>query len=60
MSEKTYGYASRLALEIKRKHYPETPPLILLDDTLGVLTQIDNMVSGMARSPDSGHDNLQP
>lgn len=42
-------YASRLALNIAHKFYPEVPQFRPLSDTLGVLTQIDNMTSGLSR-----------
>jgi hypothetical protein len=45
-----YGYASRLAVAVWEKHYkgaaPQWKPL---DDLMGVLTQIDNMTSGLTR-----------
>lgn len=44
----TYGYACRLAKSIAKTHFKDTAPnLELLDTTLGVLTQIDNMVAGL-------------
>ncbi len=43
-----YGYAKRLAEAIYQKHYrQDSPEWKPLDDTLGVLTQIDNMTSGL-------------
>ena len=46
-----YGYASRLATGIWEKHYKaDSPQWKPLDDTLGVLTQIDNMASGLTRT----------
>jgi hypothetical protein len=43
-----YGYASRLAVAIWEKHYKDTAPQWKpLDDLMGVLTQIDNMTSGL-------------
>lgn len=45
-----YGYASRLAVAIWEKHYKDTAPQWKpLDDLMGVLTQIDNMTSGLTR-----------
>ena len=45
-----YGYASRLAVAIWEKHYKdESPQWKPLDDLLGVLTQIDNMTTGLTR-----------
>ena len=42
-------YATRLLLAIAEKHYPEWTPNPL-PDLLGVLTQIDNLTSGLVRS----------
>ena len=43
-----YGYASRLAVAIWEKHYKDIAPQWKpLDDLMGVLTQIDNMTSGL-------------
>lgn len=45
-----YGYASRLAVAIWEKHYKDAAPQWKpLDDLMGVLTQIDNMTSGLPR-----------
>ena len=45
-----YGYASRLAVAIWEKHYKDTAPQWKpLDYLIGVLTQIDNMTSGLTR-----------
>ena len=45
-----YGYASRLAVAIWEKHYKDTAPQWKpFDDLMGVLTQIDNMTSGLAQ-----------
>ena len=45
-----YGYASRLAVAIWEQHYKDVAPQWKpLDDLLGVLTQIDNMTSGLTR-----------
>lgn len=45
-----YGYASRLAVAIWEKHYKDIAPRWKpLDDLMGVLTQIDNMTSGLTR-----------
>ena len=45
-----YGYASRLAVAIWEKHYKDIAPNWKpLDDLMGVLTQIDNMTSGLTR-----------
>jgi hypothetical protein len=43
-----YGYAKRLAVAIWKKHYQFTAPQWEpFDDLMGVLTQIDNMTSGL-------------
>jgi hypothetical protein len=43
-----YGYARRLAVAIWEQHYKATAPQWKpLDDLIGVLTQIDNMTSGL-------------
>jgi len=48
----TYGYAKRLAEAIWKKHYKATAPQWEpLDGLMGVLTQIDNMTSGLTTPP---------
>jgi hypothetical protein len=43
-----YGYAKRLAVAIWKQHYKATAPHWKpFDDLMGVLTQIDNMTSGL-------------
>jgi hypothetical protein len=43
-----YGYAKRLAVAIWEQHYKDiTPQWKPFDDLMGVLTQIDNMTSGL-------------
>jgi len=45
-----YGYASRFAVAIWEQHYKDVAPQWKpLDDLMGVLTQIDNMTSGLTR-----------
>ena len=45
-----YGYASRLAVAIWEQHYKDVAPQWKpLDDLMGVLTQIDNMTTGLTR-----------
>ena len=45
-----YPYASRLAASIWERHYKgEAPNWKPLDDLMGVLTQIDNMATGLTR-----------
>lgn len=46
--EKTRRYADRLAINIKLKHFSDrVPDWQPLPDTLGILTQIDNMTAGI-------------
>lgn len=45
-----YGYASRLAVALWEQHYKDVAQQWKpLDDLMGVLTQIDNMTSGLTR-----------
>jgi hypothetical protein len=47
-----YGYAARLATAIWEQHYKNTAPQWqVLDDLMGVLTQIDNMAAGLVSPP---------
>ncbi|WP_249173281.1 dATP/dGTP pyrophosphohydrolase domain-containing protein [Burkholderia dolosa] len=47
------GYAQRLATSLWEKHWRDSASQWkVLDDTLGVLTQIDNMVCGLHRVPE--------
>lgn len=52
------GYARSLAMHLWGEHYiKDAPQFELLDDAYGVLSQIDNMLTGLARqSPDGGMD----
>lgn len=43
------NYATTLAINIHAKHYAEVTQWKPLPDTLGVLTQIDNMTSGLVK-----------
>lgn len=46
------SYAKRLATYIYEKHYKtEDSEFYLLDDLYGVLSQIDNMSTGLIRNP---------
>lgn len=47
------NYATTLAINIHAKHYPEVTQWKPLPDTLGLLTQIDNMTSGLTRQTDT-------
>ena len=48
--ESIYRYVCDIATSIWKKHYEyKSQSFVLLDDTYGVLTQIDNMVSGMIK-----------
>jgi hypothetical protein len=44
-----YNYAKNLSIAIHAKHFPEVTQWKPLGDTLGVLTQIDNMTCGLVR-----------
>ena len=56
-----YGYASRLAVAIWEQHYKDVAPQWKpLDDLMGVLTQIDNMTTGLMRKPISTPRQMQP
>lgn len=49
------GYATRLAESMWRKHYQQDAPNWQpFDDLMGVLTQIDNMTTGLTRKPEDG------
>jgi hypothetical protein len=76
--DKTYSYAKELAEALYRKHFSKDAHYAsgrvvweVLGDTLGVLTQIDNMVSTLERPeeqsvsedkdvPESGFGNMAP
>ncbi len=48
--QRAAGYAERLAVALRAKHYPDVPQWQPLSgDLLGLLTQIDNMTAGMKR-----------
>jgi len=48
--DESYGYAKRLAESIWKDHYKEiSPHWRPFPTTLGVLTQIDNMIAGIER-----------
>jgi hypothetical protein len=47
-----YGYARRLFESLLKKHYPESHATAL-PDLMGVLTQIDNLTTGLTRQPPS-------
>ncbi|MCA8324065.1 hypothetical protein [Burkholderia cepacia] len=60
-AEGALGYAQRLAVGLWEKHYRDSAPQWkVLDDTLGVLTQIDNMVCGLSRSTAMAAEASQP
>ncbi len=42
--------AQNLAVSLARKHYPEVPEFEVLGDLAGVISQIDNMTTGMQRA----------
>ena len=45
----TRDYARRLAVSMHDKFYPEVKGWHTEDDMMGILTQIDNMVTGLTR-----------
>lgn len=48
--DEAYGYAQRLATSLWEDYYKDAAPdWKPLDTTLGVLTQIDNMVAGILK-----------
>ena len=56
-----YGYAARLATAIWEQHYKNTAPQWqVFDDLMGVLTQIDNMATGLVSPPQPEERNFCP
>lgn len=49
--EHAHRWATELAAAMARKFYPEVPQWRPLPDLLGVITQIDHMVTGLVREP---------
>lgn len=46
-------YVKQLTWWVWNKHYrQDSPDFELLDDTMGVLTQLDNMLTGLERKKD--------
>lgn len=50
-TEHAHRWATELAASMARKFYPEVTQWEPLPDLLGVITQIDNMVTGLVRAP---------
>src|SRR5687767_13654609 len=48
-SRRELRYAHSLAVSLAARHYPDRPPFEPLPDLLGLLTQIDNMTTGLER-----------
>lgn len=46
-----HRWATELAVSMARKFYPEAPQFEPMSDLLGVITQIDNMTTGLVRAP---------
>lgn len=46
-----HRWATELAVNLARKHYPEVTQWKPLPDLLGVITQLDNMSTGLVRAP---------
>lgn len=62
-TDPAYSEACSLATALFEKHYRQEPDYAsgrvvwsLCDTTAGVISQIDNMVSGLARAPAAGYD----
>lgn len=54
-TEHAHRWATELAASMAKKHFPEVPQWQPLPDLLGVITQIDNMTTGLVRAqPVSG------
>ena len=50
--ESDYAYAKRLLLSLHAKHFPDgSPDFEALPDLGGVLTQSDNLTTGLVRAP---------
>jgi hypothetical protein len=50
-TQHAHRWAIELAVSLAKKHYPEAPHFQPLPDLLGVITQIDNMTTGLCRAP---------
>lgn len=50
-SEQALRWATELAVSMARKFYPEVPRFKPLPDLVGVISQIDNMSTGLVRAP---------
>jgi len=48
-NDSTYREAVHLAVNMVKMFYPENDTFILCDSTVGVISQIDNMVTGLER-----------
>lgn len=49
-AEQALRWATNLARSLARKHYPEAPQFEPLPDLVGVISQIDNMTTGLVRA----------
>lgn len=50
---RVHGYAARLLMALAEQHFPDRhPDFAPLSDVFGVIDQIDNMTTGMARRSD--------
>jgi hypothetical protein len=52
-NDSTYNEAATLAIFMFKKYYPENPEFHLCDSTRGLISQIDNMVTGLKRDKSS-------
>lgn len=52
--DRDLDYAQRLARYLADKYYPENKRFEVLGSMQGVLSQIDNMICGLARKPKEG------
>lgn len=59
-AEDALAYATRLAQHMADNHYPEVPQWKPLPDLYGVLTQIDNMLTGLTRKAGEDAEPVAP
>lgn len=55
-SEQAHRWATELATNMARKFYPDVPQFEVLPDLVGVISQIDNMTTGLVRANASCQD----
>ncbi|HVL77613.1 MAG TPA: hypothetical protein VM406_16485 [Noviherbaspirillum sp.] len=54
--EQAHRWATELAVSMARKFYPEAPQFEPLPDLVGVISQIDNMTTGLVRAKPAEND----